>query len=169
MKLRCLIYSTLGLLLANSQARAQKWFTSEVAKEIGRVPCSNCKLGRGDEKPVLLGPGRVTAVKMAAFDTIATYVQGRIVDAATGKPIKGAFIQTSYKCWNGCDVKAAATNAAGFFRLGWVGCHGPKGTRTNRPLLIQAVGYQSIRTEAVAFSGDAYLHVELAAGQKMQR
>lgn len=91
------------------------------------------------------------------------------MDAATGKPIKGAFIQTSYRCWDGCDVKMAATNEAGFFRLGWVGCHGPKGTRNNRPLLIKAAGYQSIRTEAVAFGGDAYLHVELAARQKTQR
>jgi hypothetical protein len=78
---------------------------------------------------------------MFYFDTIATHAQGRIVDITTGKPIKGATIQTSYTCWEGCDVKTSATNEVGFFRLGWVGCHGLKGPSANRPLLVQAAGY----------------------------
>lgn len=153
------------LLLYAGQARAQKWFTSDVAKEVGQKPCgnANCVLGRGDERPIKIGPSQMTAVTMFVFDTIATYAQGRIVDITTGKPIAGASIQTSYTCWEGCDVKKSATNEAGFFRLGWVGCHGPKGPRANRPLVIQVAGYQPISTEAISFGGGVYLHIELTA------
>ncbi|MCI1188939.1 hypothetical protein MON38_16065 [Hymenobacter sp. DH14] len=165
MKLRCSGYVILVLLSLANQAQAQKWFTPDVAREVGVVPCgkANCILGRGDEKPVRIGEGQITAVTMFYFDTIATYAQGRIVNIVTGKPIKGALIQTSYTCWEGCDVKMSATNEAGFFRLGWVGCHGLKGPRANRLLLIHAVGYQPINTEAISFGGGAYLHIELAA------
>lgn len=151
------------LLLTTGHARAQKWFTPDVAREVGQEPCDNCKLGLGDAKLVKVGPSQITAVTMFFFDTIATYAQGRIVDVRTGQPIKDAFIQTSYTCWKGCDVKAAATNEAGFFRLGWVGCHGPKDAKSNRPLMIKASGYQTISTEGIDFGGGAYLHIELAA------
>lgn len=100
---------------------------------------------------------------MSVFDTTAAYAQGRIVDTTTGKSIKDATVQISYTCWEGCDVKLASTNEAGFFRLGWVGCHGLKGPRANRPLMIQAAGYQSISTEAISFGGGTYLHIELTA------
>ncbi|WP_198074822.1 hypothetical protein [Hymenobacter negativus] len=100
---------------------------------------------------------------MFVFDTIATYAQGRIVDINTGKPIKAAVIQTRYSCWEDCEVKSAAANEAGFFRLGWVGCHGPNGSRSNRPLLIRAVGYQTISTEVIEIGGGSYLHIELLA------
>ena len=129
----------------------------------GNEPCDNCTLGRGDEQPVRLGASRITPITMFYFDTIATYAQGRIVDIATGQPIQGATIQTSYTCWEGCDVKTAVANEAGFFRLRWVGCHGLKSPIANLPLLIQAAGYQPINTEAVSFGGGAYLHIELAA------
>jgi hypothetical protein len=150
------------VMFAASHARAQQWYTAEVAKEVKREWCEKCTLGRGDDKPVKTGAGRITPVTMFYFDTIATYSQGRVVDAITGKPIAGAFIQTRYSCWEDCTVKAGATNKAGFFRLGWVGCHGLKGGRSNRPLLIRAAGYQTISTEAVSFGGGAYLHIELA-------
>ncbi|WP_305032074.1 carboxypeptidase-like regulatory domain-containing protein [Hymenobacter convexus] len=165
MKLRCSGYAILALLLAAGHVQAQKWYTLDVAREVGIVPCgkADCILGRGDEKPIKIGAGQITAVTMFYFDTTATHVQGRIVDIATGKPIKGATIQTSYTCWEGCDVKTAAANEAGFFRLGWVGCHGLKSSTANRPLLIKAAGYQPITTEAVRFGGGAYLHIELAA------
>lgn len=143
------------LLLTASHTRAQVWLTPEVAREVGREPCDKCYLGRGNEKPVKVGAGQITPVTMFVFDTIATYAQGRVVDIRTGKPIRGVVIQTSYTCWQGCDVKAAATDEAGFFRLGWVGCHGLKGPRANRPLLVKAAGYQSIRTDAVSFGGGA--------------
>ena len=164
MNLRRLGYLIIALLLFRAgPTKAQVWLTPEVAREVGHEPCDKCKLGRGDEKTIKVGAGRITPVTMSYFDTIATYAQGRVVDIVTGKPIKGAFIQTSYTCWQGCDVKAAATDAAGFFRLGWVGCHGLKGARANRPLLIKALGYQPINTEAVSFGGGAYLHIELIA------
>ena len=164
MELRCPGYIIIALLLfAASPGRAQLWLTPEVAREVGREPCEKCKLGRGDEKPVRVGAGRITPITMFVFDTIAAYAQGRVVDIVTGKPINGAFIQTFYTCWKDCGVKALATNEAGFFRLGWVGCHGLKGGRSNRPLLVQAAGYQPISTEAVSFGGGAYLHIELAA------
>ncbi|GAB3579860.1 carboxypeptidase-like regulatory domain-containing protein [Hymenobacter daeguensis] len=163
----CLVVAWLLLLASNrGQAQHQQWYTSEVAVETGHAPCDNCMLGMGNDTLVETGSGQITAVTMFVFDTIATYAQGRIVDIATGKPIAGAVIQAQHACHNGCDVKMAATNQAGFFRLGWVGCHGPKDWRSNRPLLILAPGYKSIRTEAVKFGGGAYLHVELAKVDK---
>ena len=166
---RCSGYIIIAVLLfAASHIKAQQWFTPDVAREVGREPCDNCKLGGGDEKPVKVGPSQITAVTMFVFDTIATYAQGRVVDLGTGKPIKGALIQTSYTCWKGCNVKVAATNEAGFFCLGWVGCHGVKDARSNRPLLVRVAGYQTISTEVIEFGGGAYLHIELAALPKQR-
>ncbi len=150
-----------GIGIGNAQA--QKWFTPEVASEVGREPCDNCMLGRRESKLVKVGNGRITPVTMFYFDTIASYAQGIVVDMTTGKPIRGAIIQTRYSCWKDCDQKTAATNEAGFFRLGWIGCHGPKSGRSNRSLLIQTAGYPTINTEAVDFGGGAYLHIELVA------
>jgi len=151
------------LLFGASNAYGQKWYTPEVAREIGRVPCIGCGIGGENTKLVKAGNGQITPVTMFYFDTIASYAQGRIVDITTGKPIKGAFIQVQYACWEGCDQKTAATNEAGFFRLGRIGCHGPKGGRANYPLLIQATGYQTLSTEAAEFGGGTYLHIEMAA------
>ncbi len=148
------------LLLAAGNTQAQKWYTAEVAREVGMEPCDKCVLGRGDEKPVRVGSGRITPVTMFVFDTIATYAQGRVVDITTGKPIKGALIQTQYTCREDCGLKTSITNAAGFFRLGWVGCNGPG---ANRPLSIHAASYQTINTTAAEFGAGAYLHIELAA------
>ena len=106
------------LLLAAIQTQAQKWYTAEVALELGREPCEGCGIGRvrEDINSVQVRNGRITPVTMFYFDTIATYAQGRVVDIATGKPIKNAFIQVRYSCWDDCSVKAAASNETGFFQ-----------------------------------------------------
>ena len=152
-----------------AQAQHQRWYTREVSRELGRAPCDNCVLGRGDEKSVELGASRITAVTMFYFDTVATYARGRVVDKLTGKPIGGAVIQVSYTCWESGEVKSVTTDQAGFFCLGWVGCHGLKGGRSNRPLQIRAAGYPPISTEAVNFGGGTYLHIELADSEKRRR
>ena len=150
------------LLLAAGNTQAQKWYTAEVAREVGMEPCDNCGISHGGEtiKSVQVGNGRITPVTMFYFDTIATYAQGRVVDIVSGEPIKGVLIHTQYTCWEDCGLKTAITNEAGFFRLGWVGCNGPG---SNRPLLIHAASYQTIKTTAVKFGAGAYLHIELAA------
>ena len=162
MKLHCSAYIIIALLLLAGHAHAQKWVTSEVAEEVGQLPCKKCVLGNvgRDIIPVQIGKGRISPVTLTYFDTIATYAQGRIVDVASGKPIKGAVIQTQYTCMSDCGVKTAAANEAGFFRLGWVGCNS---SHSNRQLFITAPGYQSIKTTAAKFGGGAYLHIELAA------
>ncbi len=156
------------LLFAAGQAQAQKWYTADVARELGMEPCEDCGIGRIREEinSVQVGSGRITPVTIAYFDTIACYAQGRVVDTTTGQPIKNAIIEVQFSCLEECDYKAAATNEFGFFRLGWIGCHGPKGNRANYPLLIRAIGYQTIDTEAVELGGSAYLHVELGVARQ---
>jgi hypothetical protein len=156
---------------ATSQAQAN-WYTAEVRKELGQEIVANT--------PALPPPFptieyklkncRVVAGTVAVFDTIATYAKGRSVDATTNKPIKAALIQAEYSCFgeeSHCETKTAITDSRGFFRLGWVGCGGPSGGRSNRPLKIIAVGYPAISTTHVSFGGAAYLHIELfvAAGK----
>ena len=152
------------LLGGMGKAHAQQWFTPEVAKEVGQESCGDCSIG-GRHHSIKVGKGRLTAVTLFYFDTVANQAQGRIVDATSGKPIKGAVIQVEYSCWGSCDSKAAFANEAGFFRLGWIGCHGPihdpKSGRTDYPLLIQAAGYQTMATQEADFGGGAYLHIEL--------
>jgi len=112
---------------------------------------------------------RVVAGTVAYFDTIATYAQGRLVDAASHEPIIGALIDVTHSCFgqnNLCQIKTAITDSCGFFRLGWVGCGGPLGGRTKRPLQIKAAGYSLIKTQKVSFGGLAYLHIELAAAKQ---
>ena len=142
-------------------AQKPKWLTPEILHQMGIEMCNPCFPAEAMQ-PITVGKGRITAVTTAYFDTTATYAQGRVVDLATGKPIAGAIIQTRYTCWEGCDVKTAATNKAGFFQLGWVGCRGISGPRSNRPLIIKAPGHQTVSTEAIGFGGKAYLHIELA-------
>ena len=151
------------LLLTAGHARAQKWFTADVARELGHATCGKCPPPHYKEKVFSIGASKVSTIATAAFDTIATYAQGRVVDIRTHQPIKGAIVRVRYTCGEGCKVKEAATNKAGFFRLGWVGCHGPKGSRSNRPLLVQATGFRPISTEAVGFGALAYLHIQLVA------
>lgn len=165
---------TIFLLLFGgvNEARAQQWFTPEVAKEVGQEPCDGCSIGRR-QYTIKAGRGRITAATMFYFDTVANQAQGRIVDATSGKPIKGAVIQLEYSCRESCDSKVASANEAGFFRLGWIGCNGPvddsKIGRKNYPLLVQADGYQTMTTQNADFSSSTYLHIELIpVGQKLK-
>jgi hypothetical protein len=153
--------------VATSQAQAN-WYTPEVRKELGQEISANTSaipppFPTAEYK---LKNCRVVAATVASFDTIATYAQGRLVDATSHKPIKAALIQASYTCFgeeSRCETRTAITDSRGFFRLGWVGCSGPSGGRSNRPLKITAVGYPAISTAQVNFGGAAYLHIELAA------
>ncbi|MBJ6108253.1 hypothetical protein JAO73_04475 [Hymenobacter sp. BT523] len=159
----------LGLFLLGAvNARAQKWVTQEVVREMGYEMCTRCSIEGDGAKVYALGNGRITPVTLAYFDTVATYAQGRVVDVATGKPIRGAVVQARYTCREDCGLKTAITNDRGFFRLGWVGCSGPEGGRSNRPLLIRAANYQTVNTAAVAFGAAAYLHIELAQKRRKQ-
>ncbi len=153
-------------------SRAQvNWYTAEVRAELGHEVASNT--------PAIPPPYpaaeykrkncRIASTTVAFFDTIATYAQGRVVDAVSHQPIKAALIQVSSSCFGDesiCETKVAITDSRGFFRLGWVGCSGPSGGRSNRPLKISAAGYPTISTTRVSFGGLAYLHIELATGTR---
>jgi hypothetical protein len=149
-----------------SQAQAN-WYTPEVHKLLGYETVSDTPATPPFQTTEYkLKNCRIVSGTVAVFDTIATYAQGRIVDAITHKPIKAALIQASYSCFGQeslCGIKTAITDSAGFFRLGWVGCAGPNSGHSNRPLKINAVGYPTISTTQVSFGGVAYLHIELAA------
>ena len=173
MKKQLYLVSLLWLLTGfstTSQAQVN-WYTPEVRRELGQEVSPNM--------PAIPPPFRTTEYKLknyrvvtgtvSYFDTIATYAQGRLVDAASFKPIPGALIQVIHSCFgrdNLCQVKTAVTDSSGFFRLGWVGCGGPLGGRANRPLQITAAGYSLIKTQKVSFGGLAYLHIELAAAKR---
>ena len=144
------------------------WYTPEVRRELGQEVAPGTPAGPPpfQTEEYELKNCRIISGTVAFFDTIATYAQGRVIDATTHKPIKAALIQVSYSCFgqdNSCELKTASTNSQGFFRLGWVGCGGPAGGRANRLLQIKAVGYPLISTQQVNFGGGAYLHIELAA------
>ncbi|MFD1874388.1 hypothetical protein [Hymenobacter bucti] len=151
-----------------SKSLAQaNWYTSEVRKELGQkvVPGTPAEAPPFRTEEYKLKNCRIVSGAVAIFDTVATYAQGRVVDAISHKPVKGALIQVSYSCFGSeilCNLRTASTNSAGFFRLGWVGCGGPHGGRSNRPLQIKAVGYPLVSTQQVSFGGAAYLHIELA-------
>lgn len=152
-----------------SQAQIN-WYTPEVRRELGQEVAPNTPAIPPPFKTTeyRLKNCRIVAGTVAVFDTIATYAQGRLVDAASHKPIIGASIQVTHSCFrqdNICQIKTAATDSRGFFRLGWVGCGGPLGGRTNRPLQIKAAGYHLIKTQQVSFGGAAYLHIELTAAK----
>ena len=173
MKKQLYLVSLLGLLTGfstTSQAQAN-WYTSEVHKELGyevipNTPATPPPFRTTEYK---LKDCRIVAGTVAVFDTVATYAQGRLVDAVSYKPITGALIQVTHSCFrqdNLCQVKTAITDGRGFFRLGWVGCGGALGGRANRPLQITAAGYSLIKTQKVSFGGLAYLHIELAAAKR---
>ncbi|GAA4029673.1 hypothetical protein GCM10022409_12400 [Hymenobacter glaciei] len=111
-----------------------------------------------------VGNSVVHAKRIAVFDTIATYVRGRIVDKLTHQSIKGAHIATQFCSAFRTDIetKTATTDENGLFTLGWVGHNGAQGQQSNRLIVIQAPGYENINTTAVAFGASAYLHIELA-------
>lgn len=174
MKKHLYLVSLLWLLAGfstTSQAQVN-WYTPEVRRELGQEVSPNT--------PAIPPPFRTTEYKLkncrvvtgtvSYFDTIATYAQGRLVDAIDFKPISGALIEVSHSCFgrdNFCQVKTAITDSCGFFRLGWVGCGGPMGGRANRPLQIKAAGYSLIKTQKVSFGGLAYLHIELVAANQL--
>ena len=150
-----------------SQAQIN-WYTPEVRRELGQevAPNTSAIPPPFPTTEYKLKNCRIVAGTVALFDTIATYAQGRLVDAVSHNPITGASIQVTHSCFgqdNLCQLKTATTDSRGFFRLGWVGCGGPLGGQTNRPLQIKAAGYSLIKTQQVSFGGAAFLHIELAA------
>lgn len=165
------VYLTcLLLILAGyySTSKAQtNWYTQEVSRELGYevkrgTPAIPFPFQTWEYK---LKNCRIVSGTVAVFDTVTTYAQGWVVNATTYKPVKAALVQVTYSCFgyeNLCEVKTAIIDSEGFFRLGWVGCGGPSGGRTNRPLSVKAVGYQPIVTQQVDFGGAAYLHIELS-------
>ena len=146
----------------------QSWFDTDVARQIGIETCAGCPAANYRSKAYKLGNCRISAFTLAYFDTTATYLQGRVVDLASGKPLAGAVVQVKFStsCADGCALKTGATDAKGFFRLGWVGCSGPGGGLSKRPLSVRLSGYHPVNTQEVEFGGSAYLHVELAARRK---
>jgi hypothetical protein len=170
---KALYLTSLAFFLAGCYTRSwaqANWYTPEVRKELGQesVPGTPAEAPPFRTEEYKLKNCRIVTGTVAVFDTIATYAQGRVVDAVSHEPIKAALIQVSYSCFGNetlCELKVASTNSEGFFRLGWVGCSGPHGGRSNRPLQIKAAGYPLIITQQVSFGGVAYLHIELAAGK----
>ena len=51
-----------------------------MAKEIGQEPCNGCSIGKR-QHTIKVGKGKLTAVTLFSFDTVANQAQGRIVDA----------------------------------------------------------------------------------------
>ncbi len=170
---KILYLTSLALSLAGCYSRSwaqTNWYTPEVRRELGQevAPGTPAALPPFQTEEYKAKNCRIVSGTVAVFDTVATYAQGRVVDAISHKPIKAALIQVNYGCVGNetlCELKVASTNDEGFFRLGWVGCSGPHGGRSNRPLQIKAVGYPFIATQQVSFGGAAYLHIELAAGK----
>jgi hypothetical protein len=166
-----LISLTLLLVGCYNRSWAQaKWYTPEVRRELGEevAPSTLAEAPPFRTEEYKLKNCRIVSGTVEVFDTIATYAQGRVVDAISHKPIKAALIQVSYSCFGNetlCESKTVSTNSEGFFRLGWVGCSGPHSGRSNRPLQIKAIGYPLIITQQVSFGGKAYLHIELAASK----
>lgn len=139
-------------------------FTPEVAQQLG-IEFSPGRVPDYPAKRYSLAQGKITAFRTAMFDTIATYAQGRVVDKRTRKPIAAVIIQMTFSCASnggGSETKTVATNQAGFFRIGWVGCSGPEGRGSSQITCIRAAGYPLLKTRCPEFSGAAYLHIELA-------
>lgn len=170
---KILYLTSLALFLAGCYTKSwaqANWYTSEVRRELGQeaAPGTPAETPPFRTEEYNLKNCRIVSGTVAVFDTIATYAQGRVVDASSHKPIRAALIQVNYSCFGKetlCGLKTASTDSEGFFRLGWVGCSGPRGGRSKRPLQIKAVGYPLITTQQVSLGGAAYLHIELAAGK----
>ena len=144
--------------------RAQvNWFTPEVGQQLG-IEVSPGRSPGYVGNTQMVGQSRITSFTIAVFDTVATYVQGRVVNRRTGQPIAGAHLDITYRSlgMGCCEHRGSTTDTKGFFRVGWVGTTGPAGGRDNRILQIQAAGYPSIQTQKIEFGGAAYLHIELA-------
>jgi hypothetical protein len=109
-----------------------------------------------------LSGGRVTSTTTAVFDTIATYVEGKVVDLKTQQPIEGATIKMNYQDAFKTQARAAtaASDKEGVFKLGWVG------TGKNRLLTIRAAKYKMLTTEKVEAGGLTELRIELLAIKK---
>jgi hypothetical protein len=152
---RTLSLVSLALLLTGCYTRSwvqANWYTPEVRRELGQEVASStpAEAPPFQTEEYKIKNCRIVSGTVAVFDTIATYAQGRVVDAISHKPIKAALIQVSYSCFGKetlCELKTASTNSEGFFRLVWVGCNGPHGGRSNRPLQIKAAGYPLIITQ----------------------
>ncbi|WP_155832838.1 hypothetical protein [Hymenobacter swuensis] len=165
--LRCFLI-VVGLMGVQSIAQAQQgWFDVDVAREIGIETCATCAPPNYDIETYRHNGAAFHSVLVAYFDTTASWVNGRIVDRITHKPISGAVIQLRFGDFQpkSCDVKMAATDDKGFFRLGWVGSAGPYKS-ANRQLTIQAENYKSVMTDQVKIGALMYLHIELLPQQK---
>ncbi|GAB3637442.1 hypothetical protein GCM10027422_30320 [Hymenobacter arcticus] len=101
--------------------------------------------------------GKITAVTTAYFDTIATWVEGRIINSETKRPISKAAIHVAYyDCYTiVLKTQEVLSDDSGFFRLGWVGCH------SARLLAVEAAGYCTMRTGKVDMGGESKVTVEL--------
>lgn len=163
--LRLLLLILGGSLHLTSQAQV-RWYTPEVGKRIG-VEVAPSSVPTYPLRVYQLGSSRIAALQYAVFDTVATFVQGRVIDKRTGRPVAGASIQVSYRSlgFGCCEYKAVTADKEGFFVAGWVGTSGPPGGQANRQLQVTAAGYPVVDTQQVAFGGAAYLHIELAAAQ----
>lgn len=165
--LRCLLLA-MGMLGVQTAAQAQQgWFDADVAREIGIETCATCPPPNYDIETYRSNGSAFHSVLVAYFDTTASWVNGRIVDRITHKPISGAIIQLRFGDFQpeSCDIKTAATDDKGFFRLGWVGNTGPYKS-ANRQLTIQAENYEPVITDQVNIGALMYLYIELPPQQK---
>ena len=165
--LRCLLL-VIGMLGVQTVARAQQsWFDADVAHEMGIETCATCPPPDYGIETYRSNNVAFHSVLVAYFDTTASWVNGRIVDLMTHKPISGAIIQLRFGDFQpeSCDVKTAATNDKGFFRLGWVGSAGAYKS-ANRQLTIQAENYEPVITDQVKIGALMYLYIELPPHQK---
>ncbi|GAB2776184.1 hypothetical protein HNQ93_001993 [Hymenobacter luteus] len=160
----CVALAATGFCCLAAHAQ-QAWFDVDVANELGIETCATCPPPSYTPKIYAIGGSRLYSFTTAYYDTTASSLVGRLVDSSTRKPIAGAVVQIRYGDYREavCNIKTAATDEKGFFRLYWIGSSGPGGKSQNRPLLIQAAEYQTVNTDQVDMGGQAYLHVELAA------
>ncbi|MBO2032585.1 hypothetical protein J4D99_14400 [Siccationidurans ginsengisoli] len=126
------VFVILGIV---SEAQAQRW-----APSIDSTAC-----------------GKISAVTTSYFDTIATYVEGRVIDGATKKPISKAVIHVAYyDCHSiALKTKEVVCDEKGIFKLGWVGC------ASARLLTVEALGFCTMQTGRVTMGGLSEVIAEL--------
>lgn len=102
----------------------------------------------------------VTRVR-AVFDSASVFVDGRLLDQETKKPLTNAVV-TLVSGEARKREKTTRTNETGFFRLGWVG------TATERQLTISAPGHETLKTDKLPLGSGVHtqLLVQLAAKRK---